>query len=284
MLVIATCQVGSAITSWAAKILTSMVLEFQPKPVDVKISAYDSKTADGRNTFTCVSTITKAEESQVMTYLKGLSLTIPETAKSTINDDEIAVGSCLYRLPDGTKYVRVAIGAYSVPLMLKGDSSWDRVATRQAVLKTGIGGYLLDQIFNALERKAAFIIERARKKPLNLSMVSESGKSTMVFFREVTTGHFEPAEKSDLPVPDYKPVVVFLFSKLKHFALIEDKLYRIFAFTSKRDFDAHNKPVKTVSAPVDARDGYFLIEDCRPLDPADTFTIEKIERCLKNKL
>lgn len=285
VLLMATCHTASTMIRWAAKILTETTLDFRPTPVNISISVYDASSADKKNTFTCVSAILPAAPKVLMNYLRGLKLTPPEDMKSTLDATNLSVGPCAYRDPDGAKYVKVRLSGYSVPFVLdRGEVSWDRTATKQAIIRNNIGGYVLDQIFKGLESKSSYIMERARKKPLNLSLIDEYAKHKMVFYREPDPGRYEPAVRRDLPNPEYKPVIVFELGSLKYFVMIEDKIYRIQQFVSLRSFQDNGSHAKMVHAPLDASDGYFLFSDCTPLDPEDTFTIDKIKRCLENKL
>lgn len=285
VLVIATCPTASPLVHWAAKVLTDATLDFMTNPVKVNISVYDTLSKDN-NKFTCVHAIIQADSRLLMSYFKDLNLTPPNDVKSRLDPSTITVGPCLYRTPGGAKYIKVRMSGYSVPFVMDASiMNWCKTETKQAILKNNrIGGYLLDQIFIALESRSEFIMDRARQKPLNLSMIDEYGKYRMWFYREPEEGVYEPAVKTDLAHPDYKPVIVFEIGKLKHFIMIEDKFYKISAFTSRRDFDDHGQPAKVVTPPVEARDGYLLIADCKPLDPDDTFTVEKIDRCIKHNL
>lgn len=285
ILLTATCPVASPMVRWAAQIITEAVLEFMPSPVKVSIDVFDALSSDKRNTFTVLQTIIPADPMKLMDYLRGLNLVPPTDVKSTLDATNLSVGPCAYRDSNGLKYVKVRISGYSVPFVLdQNEVSWDRVQTKQAIMKNRIGGYLLDQIFKALESKSTYIMERARKKPLNLSMIDEYAKHRLVFYREFATGQFEPAVKTDIAHPEYKPIVVFELGHLKNFVLVDDKMYRIKYFISRRDFDEHGMPLMCANGPVTAKDGYFQFSDCNALDPEDTFTIDKINKCLKNQL
>jgi hypothetical protein len=286
VLLIATCPTASTMVRWAAKVITETILDFKPPPVNIDISVHDATSKDKKNTFTVVSTILPASPKALVNYLRGLNLTPPEDAKATLDSEGISVGPCAYRTTDGAKYVKVRIPGYSVPFVLdKSEVSWDRAATKQAILKNGIGGYILDQLYKVLETHSHHLMERARNKPLNLSMIDEYAKHRMAFYREPEPGLYEPALKRDIANPEYKPIIVFELGSLKNFVMIEDQIYRIRHFYSRKYFTEdgrHNQVV--ANAPVEAADGYFMFSDCFLIDPEDTFTIDKIGRCLKNKL
>ncbi len=284
VLVTATCPTASPMVRWAAKILTETVLDFKPSPVRVDIDVFDASSADKKSTFTCLQTIIPGSPKDLMDYMRKLDLSPPKDVKSTLDISNLSVGPCAYRAKNGAKYVKVRMSGYSVPFVLdKNEVSWDRTETKQAILKNNIGGYLLDQIFKALEIKSTYIMERARKKPLNLSMIDEYAKHRLAFYREFKPGYYEPAAKGDLANPKYRPIVLFELGTARNFVMIDDKLYRIKHFMTYTA-DEKGQTITTVSPPVEPSDGYFLSHDCTELNPEDTFTIDKIHKCLQNKL
>lgn len=278
ILIIATCPTASDLVHWAAETLTKVVMDFTCNPRSIKIDVYDASDKDRKNTFTCVSTILAAGPSDVKAYILKLGLKAPQP--TDIDTTNLSVGPCAFRATDGSKYVKVRMSGYSVPLVLENNEvSWDRAATRQAILKSGIGGCLLDQLMRALESKSHYIMERARKKLLNLSHIDEYAKYKLSYFKEYEPGMFDPATHLDISNPEYKPVVVFSLGSMKFFVMINDKIYKIDHFI----VDIQGSPTPSMYLPT-GRSGYFKFSDCAPVSAEDTFTLDKIQRCLANKL
>lgn len=284
VLLIATCPTASAMVRWAAKVIVEVTLDFKPIPVSISIDIHEAMSKDRKSTFTVVSTIIPANPKDLIKYLQKMDLSPPEDDQSTLESGGISVGPCAYRTAEGAKYVKVRIPGHSIPFVLNESEGWDRTATKQLNIKNGIGGYVLDQIFKVLEEHCDALVERARKKPLNLSVIDEYAKHRMTFYKEPEHGLYEPAVKRDIANPEYKPIIVFELGSLRNFIMIEDKIYRIKHFYSRRHYHTNGQLQTTARPPVDASDGYLLFSDCTPIDPEDTFTIDKISRCLKNKL